>query len=347
MEFDEDKIVASSFDELRGETQRFSTQEMVVCPRCARRSPPTRMKCLYCGAALPETEATKALRRPALKTLEEWEQGFNVVLLPDGSAAISDTASHEASALLRLGKNAFEEMLKVNVPLPLARVATEDEAQLLEKRFGELNFAVEIIPDVALVTETKVPKRVRQLQWTDDEITFTTKGSDESQRIRSKDIMLLVLGRLRKLRIEVEEGRGRRGGDKEVVESREMFEDESVLDVHASATGLRWRIAAENFDFSCLGERKNLLVAQNFRTLTDELRGRAITARFCDDYTRLRPFLAHAWPLTERTEAGGLRRSRPGRFHTEAATIMNNEAQFTRYSCLLHHLELRRRVKGE
>ncbi len=343
MKFDEDEIAASSFDALSSEAQRFSSQEMVVCARCEQRSPPTRMKCLYCGAALPETEETKALRRPALKRLEEWEQGFNVVLLPGGSAGVNDTALHEASALLRLGKNTFEEMLKVNAPLPLARVATEDEAQLLEKRFGELNFAVEIVPDVELATETKIPKRVRRLQWTDDEISFTMKGSDESQRIASKDIMLLVLGRLRKLRIEVEEGRGRRGGDKEVVESRAMFEDESVLDVHASAAGFGWHIAAENFDFSCLGERKNLLVAQNFRTLTDELRARAISSRFCDEYASLRPFLAHAWPLTERTEASGLRRSRPGRFHTEAATIMSNEAQFMRYSCLLHHLELRRR----
>ena len=48
-----------------------------------------------------------------------------------------------------------------------------------------------------------------------------------------------------------------------------------------------------------------------------------------------------AWPPAEHTESLGLRRERPGRFNTEAATVVTNEAQFTRYSRLRRRLALR------
>jgi len=347
--FDEDEFEVSHADALSGASQRFAPEQMVTCSVCARRNPPTRMKCLYCGAEIPETEATKNLRRPVLKPLEEWEQGFNVVLLREQSADANENALRDAATLLRLERSALEGMLAANAALPLARVAAHDEAQMIERRLSELNFAVEIISDVDLEAESKVPQRVRQLRWTENDVTLTTNIGANSHVVRWKDVVLLVSGRLRHKRIEIEEGRGRRGMRNEVVDSREMFEDESVLDVYACAPGEGWRITAENFDFSCLGEEKNLLAAQNFRTLVAELRARASLARFDDEYAPLRPLLAHAWPLAERTEAGGLRRARPGRFHREAVTTVSNEAQFTRYSLLLHHLELRqgRRSDGK
>ena len=60
----------------------FAPGEMVACEACVRANPPTRMNCLYCGAVLPVGEAGQDLRRPTLRALEAWEQGFNVVLVP-------------------------------------------------------------------------------------------------------------------------------------------------------------------------------------------------------------------------------------------------------------------------
>ena len=59
----------------------FAPEQMVACEECLRANPPTRMACLYCGRKLPQTPQGTALQRPALKKLEEWEHGFNVVTL--------------------------------------------------------------------------------------------------------------------------------------------------------------------------------------------------------------------------------------------------------------------------
>src|SRR4051812_28827722 len=60
----------------RETARRFEPGELVACDKCLRANAPTRMNCLYCGAPLPVTERSAALRRPSLRKLEEWEQGF-------------------------------------------------------------------------------------------------------------------------------------------------------------------------------------------------------------------------------------------------------------------------------
>src|SRR5215216_7357352 len=65
----------------------FAPAELVACPACGRANAPTRMQCLYCGAGLPAAAGADDLRRPALRPLEAWEQGYNVVLLAGAEAA--------------------------------------------------------------------------------------------------------------------------------------------------------------------------------------------------------------------------------------------------------------------
>jgi hypothetical protein len=62
----------SFFDELPQPTEPlgFSHQQMVRCDDCLRANPPTRVTCLYCGYALPQTEASVALAKPTLRPLE-------------------------------------------------------------------------------------------------------------------------------------------------------------------------------------------------------------------------------------------------------------------------------------
>jgi len=101
-----------------------------------------------------------------------------------------------------------------------------------------------------------------------------------------------------------------------------------------------WRIASRSFDFSCLGEKKKLLAAENFVTLVQTLRERAPAATFDDSYPQLRKLLTAVWPMVQQTSGGGWRRMRPGKFNVQAVTTTNNEAQFTRYSRLRHYLQL-------
>ena len=324
----------------------FSHDQMVACDECLRPNPPTRMNCIYCGVPLPVTEASERLRRPPLKPLEEWEQGVNVILAPAGARRITPEATAEASALLRLEGALLSEMLEAGCALPLARAASDEEAELITARLGALGFGVLTLTDGALGAGAPPPVRIRGLEFEAESLAGRTAAGGERCEVAWAEVMLLVAGRVFDRRIEVEERQGKLGARGEVVDARELVSDEAVLDIYAAVGGEvgPWRITSESFDYTCLGARKGLLARDNFVTLLEELRGRAPGARFDDTYRRARRLLAAAWPPSEHTESGGLRRQRPGRFNTEAVTSVSNEAQFTRFSRMLHQLELRARA---
>ena len=330
----------------------FAPGEMVACESCLRANAPTRMNCLYCGAVLPASDADHDLRRPTLRALEAWEQGFNVVLVPqaaagDASAATDDLSVDnlsEAAALLRLEAGQLREMRKAGMPLPLARVASREEALLVERKLRALGCQVETVADEELGVETHAPKRIRKLEIETDALKGWTSAESEAERIEWTEITLLFAGRIARKRIEVEERRGgSRRAEAEVVETREFQTDESALDLYVAGSVVNWRIMAENFDYSCLGTEKSLTAAENFKRLTETLRARATAAAFDDSYRNVRAFLKFAWPLAEQTQAGSLKRIRPGRYNAEAVTSVTNETQFTRYGRLLHYFRLRPR----
>jgi hypothetical protein len=355
LRFDEEEIFAGDDTDARGATDRraFSREEMTACERCGRASPPTRMKCLYCGAALPVADGERDLRRPALKPLEERERGFNVVLAPrracEGAEARDDATVEaassrvevssptvEAASLLRLKPEQLEEMIASRAPLPLARTGEREEVALLLNKLVALGLEVEIVSDEDLAIESEPPRRVRGVEFEDEAIKGWGSAGVESWREAWDDLVLIVVGRIFKKRIEVEARSGRRSAG-EVVESREMSEDEAVVDLYFTGARANWRITAEGFDYSCLGARKSLLASENFARLVEALRTRAPRAAFDDSYRRVRHLLQFAWSLGEHTESGGMRRARPGKFNTEAVTSVTNEAQFTRYGRLLRH----------
>jgi hypothetical protein len=327
------------------EARPFASEQLVACEACARANPPTRMNCLYCGAALPATEAGSALQRPVLKQLEDWERGYNVVLTPRrGSETAGAGEIEEAATLLRIDAGLFREILAADIALPLARASTVEEARLIERRLGALGFEVETFSDETLAVEQTPPKRVRKIEFAGEALRGWTVGHEEPQTMGRAEILLFVVGRIFARRIEIEERLGHFKRGSEVAGAREIFTDEAVIDIFTSeGEACGWRITAEKFDYSSLGERKGLLARDNFVLLTKVLREYAPHARLDDEYRRVRQLLNPAWPLAEHTESGGLRRDRPGRMNTEAVTITTNEAQFTRYARLLYQLELRRR----
>lgn len=321
----------------------FAPVEMIGCEACLRANPPTRMNCLYCGAVLPVANAANDLRRPTLRALEAWEQGFNVVLLPQAADGLSVDNLSEAAALLKLETGQLRDMTNAHVHLPLARVAARDEASFVERKLHALGCQVEIVADEDLGVETHAPKRIRKLEINPDTLTGWTSAEGESVRVEWPDIVLLLAGRIARKRIEVEERRGgSRRAEHEVVETREFQTDKSALDLYfAGGAVVNWRIMAESFDYSCLGAGKSLLTGENFKRLSETLRERAVVAVYDDSYGSVRHFLKFAWPLAEQTEAGNLRRIRPGRYNSEAVTSVTNETQFTRYGRLLQYFRLR------
>ncbi|HLL73131.1 MAG TPA: hypothetical protein VK363_16955 [Pyrinomonadaceae bacterium] len=325
----------------------FAPGEMVGCESCLRANAPTRMNCLYCGAAMPVTDAGNDLRRPSLRVLESWEQGFNVVIVPQGGGAANDLSVDvlsEAASLLRVEAGQLRGMREAGSPLPLVRVASREEASLVEAKLRALGWHVGIVADEELAVETQAPKRIRRLEIGADALAGWTSAEGAAEQVAWERVVLFVAGRIARKRIEVEErrgGGGRRGAEGEVIETREFHEDESVLDLYSVDAVAGWRIMAESFDYSCLGAEKRLTAAENFKRLVETLRERASRAAYDDSYRNVRAFLKFAWPLAEQTEAGSLRRIRPGRYNAEAVTSVSNETQFTRYGRLLQYFRLR------
>ena len=332
-----DDFVPSS----EAETRRFAPDEMVACEKCRRANPPTRMSCIYCGEPLPVTKTTETRRRPTLRPLEEWEQGINVVLLPV-AAQPSEETFEEASALLRIETGLLVELVSACDALPVARAASDEEAALIVERLSALGLDAVTVADAALAVDSSPPARVRRLEFADEHLTAWMAGG-QTESARWDELALLVTGRITSKRVEVEERRGRMRPGGEVADARELFTDESALEIYTEAGAAGWRIMSGNFDYTCLGERKGLLSVENFRRLVEELRRRAPRAVFDGGYDRRRQMLGAAWPPAEHKETGGLRRERPGKFNAEAVTVVTNETQFTRYARLRHRLGLRQR----
>ena len=319
----------------------FAPSPMRACAACGRQSPPTRMSCLYCGALLPAPAGGEDLRRPALRALEDWERGLNVVLVRDGTpgdaaapAELGEEALAEAATLVRIEAGELRHFLSARVPLPLARTADAEEAVLLGRRLGALGLRVGVVADKELAVESLPPRRVRQLAFDADGVTGRAAGGGE-ERAGWGEIELIVAGRISERRIETEVEKKRGRDEDAAAESRELSADEAVVDLYLAGRPGSWRVGSDGFDFSCLGAGKGLLAAENFSRLTSRLRAHAGGVRFDDSYVRLRHLLKYAWPPTERAVSAGLRRARPGVLRAAAVTVVSNESQFTCYGRLL------------
>jgi hypothetical protein len=322
---------------------------MVACDVCLRANAPTRLLCLYCGATLPQTEQSSALRRPTLKKLEEWEHGFNVVTLARAAGALTSEAAEEGASLLRLDSGRLKEIMLAGRAMPLARASSAGEAWLVVERLREMGLNTEVFPDEVLA---RSPLRVRAFEFGDDALVCRTGPEAEPLHVPWAEVLLLVTGRVVTRRVEVAERKRGLGGRSETVETRELTTDEAVLDIYASSgegaqpeeDGRGFRVMSGGFDYSCLGDEKALLTAENFKMLVSALRERAQSVVYDEDYARVRPLLSDVWPSAERTESLGLRRKGAMRFNTEAVTNVSNESQFTRYARLRHLLLLRARA---
>jgi hypothetical protein len=323
--------------------RRFKPGELVACDKCLRANAPTRMNCIYCGAPLPVTERSAALRRPALRKLEEWEQGFNVVLNPPCAMPAPETFE-EVASLLRLDSARLSEIVEAGTPLPVARAASEEEAELIVGRLSERALEAEVFKDDLLA---RAPVRIRALAFDANALVLMPNAETEPARVEWDEIVLLVEGRVVTRRVEFEERPSKLSMRGKLLDAREVASDEAVLDIHTSLEASDgFRVMADGFDYSCLGESKRLLARDNFKTLVAELRGRATRAAFDGEYARLRAHLSSVWPPAERNESGGLRRGGPGRLNTESVTVVSNETQFTRYAHMRRLLALRGRAKS-
>lgn len=308
----------------------FTPDQMIRCEECLRANPPTRINCLYCNVPLPVTESSANLRKPLLRPPEKHELGYNTIVLPRNEAATPGAIS-DAALFLKLKQEDFERILAEGVPLPVARTASREEAQLVADRLVAFGFRVFTLSDEGSVT------RVRSLTFDDAGLVINPGQITNEVDLLWSDVVLLVSGRLIEKRVEVKEVKSRRA-ENEIVDTSELFNDEAVIDLYLSVNSESWRISANGFDFSCLGSEKSLLANENFNRLQRVLVARATSARVDESFNRRRSLLDLVWGPEQETKSSGWRRERPGRLSIGMATIHSNERQFTRYSRLLYYL---------
>ena len=326
------------------ETQGFSPDQMVRCEQCLRANPPTRVNCLYCAAALSAMENPFLGRTLSLRPIDSAAHGYNNILLPNTANELHSDSLEAAATVLKLTPTDLQRIISAGLPLPLARTATREEADMVTSRLASFGFETFVVSDDEL--GLKQPANlVRAAESSETGMTLKQSGGGDGIRFSWNQLMLLVSGRLITKKVESTERKGRRG-EAEIVEAAEFFADELVMDLYAKDHVGSIRIAANNFDFSCLG-RKSVVAAENFLLLVALMRQQSPGLEYDDSYLSLRQALDPIWTSEQHTGSRGLRRDRPGKYNIEAVTQTSNENQFTRYSRLRHLLSQRARIDSQ
>ena len=287
------------------------------------------------------TEAAARLRKPVLRPPEKHQLGYNNILLPQDQVATEEMIN-EAAALLKLSGENVRELMSQSVPLPVARTASREEADLVSARLRDLGLNCLTLSDeeLGLSFSDNAVKRVRSMTFDDEHMTIYQAGAAEVTEAAWADIVLIVPGRLFETRLEIKE-RTTRKTENEILDTSEFFRDETVIDFYTAGHSWTWRVSAGGFDFSCLGREKALVANENIRKLQLLIVSKAVNAQVDDSYARMRSLLELAWGAQADTQSSGWRRERPGKLSVGVATTRSNESQFTRYSRLRYYFSLR------
>jgi hypothetical protein len=342
------------------EIKAFAPDQMIRCEECLRANGPTRINCLYCGAVLPVNESSINLQKPALRPLEKWEQGYNNILLPSSAnhlqpaaqsvgpslPSLTDAELAEAADLLKLTTDELAKILAFDLPLPVARASTIDEALLVQRRLGRLRLDTVIVSDADLGVIESPPIRVRSIEFESNGFIAYQTPETSGISIAWPSLLLTVAGRLVVKRVELREQRTSRAENR-ILDANEFFTDEFVVEVYTHGQSTPFRINANSFDFSCLRERKRFVAGENLRAMLELFREHAPQLECDDSFSSARKALETVWPSERQIEARGWRRDRPGKYSVGSATEISNEMQFLRYSRLRHYFSSRAKRNNE
>ena len=322
----------SGFDpRIQSEDIAFKPDEMLACDACTRKNPPNRLKCMYCGNDLEIKPENAALVKPALRKLECWERGFNVIIRePVGANQLN--LAHSA-AFLSMEPDDLAVILDAGEPLPLIRIESQNEAEILIAGLAKLGLKCSILAD-ATVADDKMPVRLSNIELSEGSIAVTDFNTQKVTVV--DDLALLIPGIITTSKVDSLEKKRR--GKSTVIDETATASDESILDIYSRDDPFGFRVHLTGFDFSCLGDDKGLLAVENVRRLVVTLKEHVPSAKLVADYKKVRPALRQVWEIEARKDPKGLHRSGFAKrgFGTVAST--SNLRQFTKYSRLQWHL---------
>ncbi len=317
------------------ENPAFKSEELISCAKCTRMNPPTRLKCLYCGAELEFSAEQSSFIKLNLRKLDVWEKGFNLIYKAE-TLKLDESKLAEIAKLLKIEADKMQKMLGEDSSLPLIRTETEREAAVMQQQLKKFGIETIILSDEMLAAENLL-KRLRGIEFWDDKIIFVLFNTDEIVEISNDDLILVVSGAIFERRVEATEQRAKKDENK-LLQVDETMSDEFLIDVYNRQNTVGYRIYAKGFDFSSLEADKGLTAADNLRKLVKKLREVAPNAKFVDDYLHLRESLGTVWEVEHKTDSQGIKRGGVGSFNLTNVTVANNTLQFTKYSRLRRHI---------
>ena len=313
---------------VKGKT--FAAREMVACEVCARANPPNRSQCLYCGSGLPGI----------FRAAESILVGPTELATPRGTLCLSanqllSVGRETLAALARLVSAKIEDLVAAVAAggaLPLA--AATDSAQ--DEKFTAQMRELGLEPFKVLPEDGSAGfRKIRGLDLSSDLVRPVPPAADWSR------LVLIVIGRIVTTKIEIDEKRRR--GKSKPLDARQSSSDQLLMDLHFQA-GDAWRVYQDDFDYSCLGERKAVTGFENFGRLLDLINERAPSVEIDKSYAKKRVLLASVWPLDEETRnTVSFMRDRK---HQQSTTT-SNESQFNKYSRAAYLLKMNTGERAE
>ena len=324
----------SAFDPLiQTEDIAFSPDELNACNACGRQNPPNRTKCMYCGDELEIATEDLTQIKPIIRPMESWERGFNVILT--GTTAGADISIVKIASLISRDAADVESILTADAPIPLARLETSRDAEIMIGALAVLGLSCKIFSDEDLAAD-KLPTRLAGIEIGDGAFKFIDFNTRAGSEILSTELALIIPGNLRQSRINLVEKRRRKGA--EVLDETESTADEVILDLYSRSDAKGFRIQLAGFDFSCLGAEKGFLAAENMSRLIKLLARLAPNVRVVDNYSSVKHLLAPVWEIEAWSDIQGIKRLSFGKSGLGKTETTSNLRQFTKFSRLQWHL---------
>lgn len=304
--------------------------DTVLCPSCGRTNGLRRTTCIYCGVVLPVTDYSAGVQVPTLAPVEEWEHGYTVVIAPLDTEGPSDRQVARLAEIARMDEANARAVIATRISLPVVRVATEGEAELVSRLLGEAEFGATIIDDEALRLR-EMSRRVREVRIGDDSIDLLVLWGDWITVGRDA-IQVLVEGRIVDSTVEIVEGIGRKRGTLDVQDTAQYFQESYAIDLYAGSIEQSFRLKPDIFDYTCLGIVPSPMLEANVAELSRQLRQWIGPSRYDGNYRQVARLLDTAWPPSSRVNWGGQLRRGDFKKYTKSSVTTEALSQFTRYS---------------
>lgn len=304
--------------------------DVVACPACSRNNGAHRTTCLYCGAALPVTVETMSQQVPTLRPVEDWERGFSVILAPLDREAPTDRQFSRFCEITRIEQETARAVFEARTSLPVARVPTLAEAEVVARLLGDAELGATVIADSDLDLK-RVPPRLREIRLGAELLEGHVLWG-EWMTIARNDILLVVEGRIVGTQIEIVESPGRKRGNMDLFDTSQFFVESYAIDVYTASLEQSVRIKPDSFDFGCLGARPSPRLEENIVSLRELLMQYVGASRYDTSYGDVARLLEAAWPAASQVQSHGLARRGDFRKYLRSSVTTDAALQFTKYS---------------